>query len=70
LLFTVEDHSIHTGLGASVALCLSEKGSDTRLVRLGVEGYQPSGASSELFARAGLDSAGIARRIREELRRG
>lgn len=69
LLVTVEDHSILTGLGASVALSLAEKGSDTRLVRLGVEGYQPSGASAELFARIGLDTEGIARRIKRELER-
>lgn len=69
LLVTVEDHSVHTGLGASVALILADMGSATRLLRLGVEGYQPSGASADLFARGGLDAEGIARRIRTELAR-
>jgi transketolase len=69
LLVTVEDHSVQTGLGASVALSMSESGATTRLVRLGVEGYQSSGASAELFALLGLDAAGIARRVRSELER-
>jgi transketolase len=70
LLVTVEDHNVHTGLGACVALTLAEEGSGTRLIRLGVEGYQPSGDSAELFARIGLDVEGIARRIRAEIERG
>ena len=70
LLVTVEDHSVHTGLGASVALSLAENGVGTRLVRLGVHDYQPSGESSELFARIGLDAKGIARSIKAELERG
>ena len=67
LLVTVEDHHVDTGLGASVALQLAGAGVSARLVRIGVESYQSSGASSELLARAGLDSAGIARRIRDVL---
>ena len=70
LLVTVEDHSVHTGLGASVALWLAEGGTGTRLVRLGVEGYQSSGAAADLFARIGLDASGMAARIERELARG
>ena len=70
LLFTVEDHNVRTGLGASVALHLSDQGTPTRLVRIGVEEYQSSGASTDVFARAGIDADSIARRIREELARG
>ena len=70
LLVTVEDHSVRSGLGASVALSLADRGGSARLVRLGVEGYQPSGSSADLFARAGLDAAGIVRRLRAELERG
>ena len=70
LLVTVEDHSVHTGLGASVALWLAENGVGTRLVRAGVDGYQSSGASAELFARIELDANGIATRIERELARG
>jgi transketolase len=63
LLVTVEDHNAHTGLGASVALWLAERAAATRLVRLGVEGYQSSGASRDLLASAGLDAEGIAQSI-------
>ena len=70
ILFTVEDHGVHTGLGASVADCIAANGGDVRLVRLGVEGYQSSGASAELFARLGLDTAGLAASFRREIDRG
>jgi transketolase len=69
LLITVEDHSIHTGLGASVALTLSDVGIGTRLVRMGVEAYQSSGASKSLFERVGLNASGIAERIKSQLAR-
>ncbi len=67
LIVTVEDHNVATGLGASVALWLAERGRGARLVRLGVGSYASSGASGDLFARAGLDAAGIATAIEREL---
>jgi len=70
LLFTVEDHNVRTGLGASVALHLADQGTPTRLIRIGVEDYQSSGASPDVYAQAGIDADSIARRIREELARG
>jgi transketolase len=69
LLVTVEDHSVRSGLGASVAEWLVENRENTRAVRLGVEGYSSSGSSADLFARAGLDAKSIAERIEQELRR-
>jgi transketolase len=67
LIVTVEDHSVRTGLGASVADWLARNGGEARLVTIGVEAYQSSGASADLFARAGLDPSGIAERIRRAL---
>jgi transketolase len=67
LLVTVEDHSVRSGLGASVAEWLVDHAADTRLVRLGVDGYSSSGASADLFARAGLDAKSIAERVEKEL---
>ena len=67
VLFTVEDHGVHTGLGASVAEWLGTNGGGARLVRLGVEGYQSSGASEELFAAAGLDKEGLAATFRRHI---
>jgi transketolase len=68
LIVTVEDHNVRTGLGASVAEWLAGRGCATRLVRLGVDGYQSSGTAKELFARAGLDAEGIAGSIRRALK--
>jgi len=68
LVVTVEDHNARTGLGATVAEWLAENGGDAPLVRLGVEGFQSSGASADLFARAGLDAPSIAESVRRELR--
>ncbi len=56
---------MRTGLGASVAEWLADHGCGTPLVRLGVDGYQSSGAARDLFARAGLDAEGIAASHRE-----
>jgi transketolase len=67
LIVTVEDHNVRTGLGASVAEWLADHGCATRLVRLGVDGYQSSGTAKELFAAAGLDAAGIATSIERAL---
>ncbi|MHB9003414.1 MAG: transketolase [Coriobacteriia bacterium] len=63
-IVTVEDHSVHTGLGASVAEWLAAHGSATRLVKLGVDRYHSSGAAADLLANAGLDAAGIADSLR------
>lgn len=70
LLVTAEDHSVHTGLGASVARWLVDHRCSTRLVRLGVDGYQSSGAARDLLARVGLDAAGIASSVRTALSEG
>jgi len=69
LLFTVEDHNARSGLGASVAEWLATEGSPTRLVCIGVDAYQSSGASADILKRAGLDTASIADRLRAELAR-
>ena len=68
LIVTVEDHNARTGLGASVAQWLADHGCGTQVVRLGVEGYQSSGAARDLFASAGLDAEGIAGSIARALR--
>jgi transketolase len=67
LLVTVEDHNVRSGLGASVADWVATRGAAARLLRLGVEGYQSSGASADLFRMAGLDTASLAQRILEAL---
>lgn len=67
LLFTVEDHARVGGLGTSVASWGAEHGLATQVRHLAVDGYRSSGAAAELYAREGLDAAGIARSVREAL---
>ena len=65
---TVEDHSIAGGLGGAVAETLSEV-LPTPLRRLGVAGFGESGDPKGLYAKHGLDAAGIATSVRKFLNR-
>ena len=59
-IITVEDHHVETGLGASVALVLTEQGTAAPLKRLGVRHYGGSGKPADLYKQQGLDGASIA----------
>ena len=63
-LVTVEDHSIHTGLGACLAASLFNRGVAMPHLRLGVERYCPSGAAEAVYASQGLDAESLTDRIR------
>jgi transketolase len=65
---TVEDHSIHGGLGSAVAELLSEV-MPTPLKRIGVTTFGESGDPKGLYARHGLDPDGIAGAVRKFLAR-
>jgi transketolase len=65
---TVEDHAIAGGLGGAVAETLAEV-LPTPLKRLGVTGFGESGDSKGLYAKHGLDPAGIAASVRKFLGR-
>jgi transketolase len=65
---TVEDHSIHGGLGGAVAETLAEV-LPTPLRRLGVVGFGESGDPKGLYAKHGLDPAGIAASVKKFLNR-
>ena len=65
---TVEDHSIEGGLGGAVAETLGEL-LPTPLKRLGVHGFGESGDAKGLYAKHGLDPAGIASSVRKFLNR-
>ena len=67
-LVTVEDHSIHGGLGGAVAEALAEA-RPTPLKRLGVTGFGESGDPKGLYAKHGLDPGGIATSVRKFLGR-
>ena len=63
---TVEDHSTAGGLGGAVAETLGEA-LPTPVKRLGVTGFGESGDAKGLYAKHGLDPAGIAASVRKFL---
>src|SRR6059036_3369624 len=65
---TVEDHAIHGGLGGAVAEALSDVMPMPQR-RLGVQGFGESGDPRSLYAKHGLDPAGIAASVRKFLNR-
>jgi transketolase len=65
---TVEDHSLTGGLGGAVAETLAEV-LPTPLKRLGVTGFGESGDAKGLYAKHGLDPAGIVGSIKKFLGR-
>ncbi len=65
---TVEDHAVAGGLGGAVAESLAEL-LPTPLKRLGVIGFGESGDARGLYAKHGLDPAGIAASITKLLTR-
>ncbi|HTY77772.1 MAG TPA: transketolase C-terminal domain-containing protein [Candidatus Bathyarchaeia archaeon] len=65
---TVEDHSIHGGLGGAVAEMLGEV-MPTPVKRLGVATFGESGDPKGLYVKHGLDPDGIARSVLKFLNR-
>jgi transketolase len=65
---TVEDHSTAGGLGGAIAETLGEA-LPTPVRRLGVTGFGESGDAKGLYAKHGLDPAGIAASVRKFLGR-
>jgi transketolase len=65
---TVEDHSVSGGLGGAVAEMLSEV-MPTPLRKLGVSGFGESGDQKGLYAKHGLDAAGITASVKKFLSR-
>jgi transketolase len=63
---TIEDHSVHGGLGGAVSELLAEA-APTPVKRLGVTGFGESGDQKGLYAKHGLDPAGIARSTKKFL---
>ncbi|HZP42939.1 MAG TPA: transketolase C-terminal domain-containing protein [Candidatus Binatia bacterium] len=61
-ILTVEDHSVTGGLGSAVCEALAESGIPVR--RHGVHTFGESGSAEALYAKHGLDAAGIATQAR------
>ena len=65
---TIEDHGIMGGLGGAVAEFLTDV-LPTPIKRLGVHGFGESGDAKGLYAKHGLDPAGIAASVKKFLHR-
>lgn len=66
-VLVAEDHAVRSGLAVSAAEWAAHRGVAVRLVPHGVSGYQSSGASGDLYARVGLDTAGIVSKVKSLL---
>jgi transketolase len=66
-IFSIEDHSIHGGLGSSIADGIVEGGHAARLIRCGADSYPSSGDPAQIFASLGMDPASLIKRIKKEL---
>lgn len=63
-VITVEDHNVRSGLGAGVSLFIMQQGLQIEsFTCLGVSEYALSGKPAELYAKAGIDGAGIAKKL-------
>ncbi len=68
LLVTLEENALIGGAGAEVARALELAGLTTPLLRIGLpDRFIDHGDASLLLAEAGLDAAGIMRRVTEKL---
>ncbi len=66
-IFSVEDHSIHGGLGTTITEAIVNAGVKAKLIRCGAESYPVSGESEELFQAFGLDCASLKKRFKAAL---
>jgi 1-deoxy-D-xylulose-5-phosphate synthase len=68
LVVTLEDNGVSGGFGDAVARALRDARVRTELVTLGLpQRFVPHGEREDLLAAAGLDPAGVVRRVREAL---
>lgn len=66
-IISLEDHTVHGGLGSIIADKLVELGLSPKLVKMGVRNYAMSGAVDDVYRWAGLDTASIIKTIKANL---
>jgi len=62
-IFTLEDHNVETGMGATIGIYLAKSRHNPIWVPFGIERYMPSGKAEDLYKLAGLDPQSVAKRI-------
>lgn len=65
-IFTVEDHTIHGGLGTTIAEAIVAGGFKAKLVKIGVDAFPRSAESEELYRAYGMDVQSLKKRFRED----
>lgn len=68
IIFSVEDHNVHTGLGTVIADRMVQEGLSAKLIKMGVKQYPASGNSEALYRMASLDAVSITETIRTALK--
>lgn len=69
VLFTYEDHNVHTGLGAIVAGVLGDEGIAAKLRRMGVSKYGTSGKPDDLYAEQGLAPSDVVDAVKKAIQK-
>jgi transketolase len=64
---TVEEHSVHGGLGSAVAEVLAQSPIPAKLSILGMRDFGESGDLGELLEKYGFDAGTIAKKAKEML---
>jgi transketolase len=64
VVFTYEDHNVHTGLGNCIADKYLQLGLSAEFHKFGVEDYAFSGSSEDVFKACGLDVNSVVERIK------
>ncbi len=68
VIFSYEDHNVHTGLGSCIADYILENSLPASLVKLGVRHYAPSGRTEDLYREMGLSTEHLVEKVLETLR--
>lgn len=66
-IFSIEDHNINSGLGATIASKLVDLGLVAKLIKYGVSEYPMAGVSEDVYRWAGLDAASLLNKIKKEI---
>lgn len=67
-IFTYEEHLLSSGLGCIMGSLLAKSGKAVNFHSYGVEGFSPSGSSSDLFKALELDPESIAAKIEKAIK--
>jgi len=67
VIFSIEDHNVHSGLGSVIADKLVAMGLRAPLIKLGIKQYPFAGNSDEVYKWAELDSISLIKKIKANL---